>query len=144
MKFIVFALMDGKKGVVDDYWTGWLGFCGNDMEATIELTEPLDFSMLKIGICHDPQRWVVWPKSVWVSCSSDGVHFTDWKFVEFPVYNMPDKMTALGRVEARAKMDASKVRFIKVKIENWGTLPEWHPYAGEKDWIMVDEVKVER
>jgi beta-galactosidase len=138
------ALMDGKKGVVDDYWTGWLGFCGNDMEATIELTEPLDFSMLKIGICHDPQRWVVWPKSAWVSYSSDGVHFTDWKFVEFPVYNMPDKMTALGRVEARAKMDASKVRFIKVKIENWGTLPEWHPYAGEKAWIMVDEVKVER
>ena len=36
-----------------------------------------------------------------------------------------------------------KVKFVRVKVENQGVLPNWHPYAGEKAWIMVDEVSVE-
>ena len=77
-----------------------------------------------------------------VSFSSDGEHFTDWQRASFPVYDGMDKMAGLGRVEARAKLKAEKVKFIRVKAENYGTLPEWHPNAGQKAWIMVDEVEV--
>ena len=137
------ALMDGKLGVSGDYSNHWLGFCGNDMEATIELTDPLDINVLKIGICHDPNSWVVWPKGAMVSFSTDGIHYSDWKMAEFPVYNAPDPMASLGRVEARAKVNEKNVKYLKVKVLNQGVLPKWHPYAGEKSWIMVDEVKVE-
>ena len=139
------ALMDGKNGVVGDYyWENWLGFNGVDMEATIELTDALDISMVKIGLAHKPDSWVVWPKKVLVSFSTDGVSYSDWKPAELPMYNMPDPMTSMGRVEARARVNALNVNYIRVKIENLGTLPQWHPYAGEKAWIMVDEVKIER
>ena len=137
------ALMDGKTGTVGDYYNHWLGFGGKDMEATIELTDAMDISMVKIGIGHDPQSWVVWPKACMVCFSSDGVRFSDWKRAELPVYNMPDPMVSLGRIEARARVDAKMVRFVRVKIENQGLLPQWHPYAGEKAWIMVDEIKIE-
>ena len=138
------ALMDGKKGAVGGYqWRNWLGFNGVDMEATIELNEAVDIKMIKIGVAHKPDSWVVWPKSAWVSFSKDGNTFTDWKFAEFPAYNMPDPMTSLGRVEARARIDVKKVKYLKIKVENQGILPNWHPNAGEKAWIMVDEVIVE-
>ena len=138
------ALMDGKKGVIGDYqWRNWLGFNGVDMEATIELTEPIDVKVVKIGVAHKPDSWVVWPKSAWVAFSQDGETYTEWQFAEFPVYNMPDPMTSLGRVEARARVQANNVRFLKIKVENQGVLPKWHPHAGEKAWIMVDEVRVE-
>ena len=138
------ALMDGKKGVIGDYqWRNWLGFNGEDLEATIELTEAMDINMVKIGIAHKPDSWVVWPKGALVSFSKDGKKFTDWQMAELPVFNKPDPMTSLGRIEARAKVDEKKVKFLKVKIENQGVLPKWHPNAGEKAWIMVDEVKVE-
>jgi hypothetical protein len=52
-------------------------------------------------------------------------------------------MTSFGRVEARAKVDVKKVKCLKVKVENQGVLPKWHPNAGEKAWIMVDEVRIE-
>lgn len=137
------ALMDGKKGAPGDYQNDWLGFEGVDMDATIELAVPTDISMVKVGICHEPNDWVVWPKSVWVSFSKDGKEFTDWQLAELPVFDRPDKMHGFGRVEARARVNEKQAKFIRVKVENYGTLPEWHPYAGQKAWIMVDEVTIE-
>ena len=137
------ALMDGKEGVAGDYYNDWLGFEGVDMEATIELAVPTDISIVKVGLCHEPNDWVVWPKSVWVSFSKDGKEFTDWQPAELPVFDRPDKMQGFGRVEARARVNEKQAKFVRVKVENQGVLPQWHPYAGQKAWIMVDEVAIE-
>lgn len=137
------ALMDGKKGAPGDYHNDWLGFEGVDMEATIELAVPTNISTVKVGLCHEPNDWVMWPKGVWVSFSKDGNEFTDWQMAELPVFDRPDKMQGHGRIEARARVSVSQAKFVRVKVESQGILPEWHPYAGQKAWIMVDEVVVE-
>ena len=137
------ALMDGKKGVPHDYQNDWLGFEGVDMEATIELAVPTKINTVKIGLCHEPNDWVVWPKSVWVCFSYDGEEYTEWQFAELPVFDRPDKMQGFGRIEARARVDGKQWKYVRVKVENQGVLPEWHPYAGQKAWIMVDEVVIE-
>ncbi len=137
------ALMDGKKGMEGDYYNDWLGFQGVDMEATIALSLPTNINVVKVGLCHEPNDWVMWPKAVWVSFSKDGKEFTDWEQAELPVFNKPDKMQGHGRIEARARVDEKQVMFVRVKVENQGVLPDWHPYKGEKAWIMVDEVGLE-
>ena len=137
------ALMDGKKGMPGDYYSDWLGFEGNDMDATIELAVPTDIAIVKVGLCHEPNSWVMWPKSVFVSFSKDGKEFTDWQWAELPAFDLPDPMQGFGRIEARARVNAKQAKFIRVKVENYGVLPEWHPYAGQKAWIMVDEVTIE-
>ena len=137
------ALMDGKKGAPGDWHNDWLGFEGDDMEATIELAVPTDISMVKVGICHEPNDWVVWPKGVLVCFSKDGKEFNEWKIAELPVYDTPDPMAGMGRVEARTLVNEKQAKFVKVKVQNQGTLPQWHPYAGQKAWIMVDEVEIE-
>ena len=138
------ALMDGKKGVIGDYyWENWLGFNGNDMEATIELTDPIDIKRLKIGYAHNPDSWVVWPKSVEYSYSKDGKNYTEWASAVMTEYSLPDERVPKERMLAYATVNAKGVRFIRLKITNQGLLPLWHPYKGEKAWIMVDEVEVE-
>ncbi len=137
------ALMDGKKGYPGDWQNDWLGFEGVDMEATIELAVPTKINMVKIGLGHEPNDWVVWPKGVWVSFSSDGEEFSDWERAELPVFDRPDKMQGFGRIEARLRTTGKQWKYVRVKVENQGVLPEWHPYAGQMAWIMVDEVVVE-
>ena len=137
------ALMDGKKGYPDDWQNDWLGFEGVDMEATIELAVPTKINMVKVGLGHEPNDWVVWPKGVWVSFSSDGEEFSDWERAELPVFDRPDKMQGFGRIEARLRTTGKQWKYVRVKVENQGVLPEWHPYAGQKAWIMVDEVVIE-
>ena len=46
------------------------------------------------------------------------------------------------RDDARATIDVKGVKYIKVKIDNIGKLPEWHDYAGENAWIMIDEITI--
>ena len=137
------ALMDGKKGLSGDWQNDWLGFEGVDMEATIELAVPTKINMVKIGLGHEPNDWVVWPKGVWVSFSSDGEEFSEWEQAELPVFDRPDKMLGFGRIEARLRTTGKQWKYVRVKVENQGVLPEWHPYAGQKAWIMVDEVVIE-
>ena len=137
------ALMDGKKGAPGDWQNDWLGFEGVDVEATIELAVPTNINIVKVGLCHEPQSWVMWPKGVWVSFSKDGKEFSDWQMAELPVFDRPDKMKGFGRIEARLRTDGKQWKYVRVKVENQGVLPEWHPYAGQKAWIMVDEVSVE-
>ena len=137
------ALMDGKKGASGDWQNDWLGFEGVDMEATIELAVPTKINTVKVGLSHEPNDWVVWPKGVWVSFSSDGDEFSEWQMAELPVFDRPDKMKGFGRIEARLRTDGKQWKYVRVKVENQGVLPDWHPYKGQKAWIMVDEVVVE-
>ena len=137
------ALMDGKKGATGDWQNDWLGFEGVDMEATIEFAVPTKINTVKIGLGHEPSDWVVWPKGVWVSFSSDGDEFNEWQPAELPVFDRPDKMQGFGRVEARLRTTGKQWKYVRVKVENQGVLPDWHPYKGQKAWIMVDEVTIE-
>ena len=137
------ALMDGKKGASGDWQNDWLGFEGVDMEATIELAVPTKINTVKIGLGHEPNDWVIWPKGVWVSFSSDGDEFSEWQMAELPVFDRPDKMQGFGRVEARLHTTGKQWKYVRVKVENQGVLPDWHPYKGQKSWIMVDEVTIE-
>ena len=137
------ALMDGKKGASGDWQNDWLGFEGVDMDATIELAVPTDIMMVKVGICHEPNDWVIWPKGIWVSFSSDGNEFTEWEKAEFPALLRPEKLQGLGRVEALAWVKVKQMKYVRVWIESPKVLYSGHPYAGEKAWIMVDEVTIE-
>lgn len=133
------ALMDNKIGTIGNWGENWIGFQGDDMDATIELSKPMDISKVFVGYAIHPDAWVLSPKAIWISTSTDGVNFSTPVCAEFPVFVGKDGI----RAEARAKIDASKVKYINVKVENYGVLPEKHAYAGEKAWIMIDEVRIQ-
>ena len=134
------ALMDYKKGIAGDWSNNWLGFCGDNMDATIEFDEAVDIDKIYVGYAIAPDQWVLSPKQIKVATSSDGITFSKPVVAEMPVFSQRDGGV---RVEARAVVDAKRVTFIKVFVENYGTLPLKHPYAGEKAWIMIDEVRIE-
>lgn len=38
---------------------------------------------------------------------------------------------------------SQRVRFLRVRARNVGTLPAWHPASPEHAWLFVDEILVE-
>ena len=136
------ALMDNKVGIAGNWGENWLGFYGVDAEFTIELSQPKDINKLYVGYGVCPNDWVLMPKDIKVSVSTDGVTFTEPKFAESPVYN-GNTMEVKRKDYARAILNATGVKYIKVYVENYKTLPEWHDFAGEKAWIMLDEIRIE-
>jgi hypothetical protein len=134
------ALMDARKGVAGNWGEDWLGFNGQDAEFTIELSMPTDINKLFIGYGVQPNDWVLMPKGIKVSVSTDGVTFTNPVIADYPVYN--NAKDVKRREEAKANINVKGVRFIKVYVESYKTLPEWHDYAGENAWIMLDEITI--
>ena len=135
------ALMDNKAGVAGNWEENWLGFFGKDAEFVIELSRPTDIDDMYVGYAICPNDWVLKPKNIMVSTSVDGVNFTEESRAEFPVYtNVKD---IKRREEARVVLNKSGVKYIKVKVDNYKTLPEWHDYAGENSWIMIDEIRID-
>lgn len=135
------ALMDNKVGVVGNWSENWLGFHGKDAEFTIELSKPTDIEKLFIGYAICPNEWVLMPVGIHVSTSVDGETFTEEVKAMSPVYNNVKDIKR--REEARATLNAKGVKFIKIKVESNKVLPDWHDYAGENAWIMLDEIRID-
>ena len=88
---------------------------------------------------HQLGQWILLPRSVRYSVSSDNADWTPFGQVEFPedqsvpVKFVPAAVTAAQPVRAR---------YVKVEIEGVKTCPPWHYGVGCPCWFFLDEVTV--
>ena len=136
------ALTDGLRGS-DSFRGGdksWQGYQGTDFEATIDLGDFTDINKMSIGFFQASSSWVVFPEYVEFYTSDDDEN-----------YNLVSKInneTSLRnpdwvRKDFSAALENVKARYIKIFAKNLTELPHWHPEAGGKPWLMVDEIIVE-
>jgi hypothetical protein len=45
--------------------------------------------------------------------------------------------------EFTSDLDMTNARYIRIQAENVGFCPDWHPGAGGKAWLFVDEIIVQ-
>lgn len=132
-------LVDGKQGS-GTYKNGtWLGFQGNDLDATIDLQEPTEFRQLCFNANMVKGDWILLPSSVSVSVSDDGEHFREVASKVYPAevpQNAPD-----GNHSLICDFEPQKARYVKVVIKG-RQLPEWHAGAGHPAFIFVDELSL--
>lgn len=131
-----YALTDGKVGVPNNNNT-WIGINGGDLDLTLDLEKVTEINEIGIGFLHAPGSWVMFPKTLQIGLSEDGENFT-----ELPVYELkaPEGSAVPGR--SSIKLNGLKARYIKIKAENYGLLPEGHAGAGKPAWLFVDEIEV--
>ena len=133
------ALLDGILGS-DNFQDGnWQGFEGDDLDVVIDLGKVIDVKTINANFLSDNESWIFLPKQVSVQFSEDGINYTSLKSVNFNT-GKEIKEAVIQPVSFSIK---NKIRFIKVIALNQGILPAWHPGAGNKPWLFVDEIVVE-
>ena len=136
-------MADGRRAVPGDWHHGWAGFEAPD---TVEFTLTLDpyatLGTIAVGASHSPADWVVRPLAVEASWSIDGKKWSPWQ--ELALQNPPtDPYNDSRRLRyTLSPRRARAVRFVKVRFLCRQQLPVWHPYAGQKAWLMVDEIEL--
>ncbi|QQS36527.1 MAG: family 20 glycosylhydrolase [Ignavibacteriales bacterium] len=134
------ALVDGLHGT-DNFRDGmWQGFNGTDFEAVIDLGSNQSVNKISACFIQATSSWVVFPEYVEYSFSTDGVNYSNNHRVQFPS-SMRNPDPTIKNYEKL--FDNIEGRFIKVFAKNVDVLPEWHPEAGGKPWIMIDEIVIE-
>ncbi len=128
--------MTGKK----NYKTGrWLGYQGKDLDATIDLKEPTEFSKITFNTNVLKGDWIMETSGVTVKVSDDGQNFRQIYSKTIPALTRKDKN---GIYPHEITFEPVKARYVKVIIKN-SQLPEWHPSKGNPAFIFVDEIKID-
>ncbi|HMU46040.1 MAG TPA: family 20 glycosylhydrolase [Chitinophagaceae bacterium] len=129
-----FTLVNGvqnEKGMARS--KEFLGFSGTDCEAVIDLGKEEEISIVKAHILEQKGSWIYRPSSITISVSDDGKNFTS---VACSNPTITDK-------EALCEfLEQAKARYIKIRISNYGTIPDGSPGAGNKAWLFIDEIEV--
>lgn len=131
-----FALVDGIKGNPSNFGSDWLGFSGTNLNAVIDLGSKQKINRIGIGLFSGQSSWIYFPKKVTFLVSEDMLKFDVVK--TFPL----EEIEAL---KGNLIIDCNKknIQFVKVMVENYGTIPDGMPGAGNKSWLFADEITVE-
>ncbi|MEO7175893.1 MAG: GH92 family glycosyl hydrolase, partial [Saprospiraceae bacterium] len=133
------ALIDRIRGELD-YKTGnWQGFEGKDLEFVIDLGREIAINQLTLSCLQDQKSWILLPKQVGFSISSDSNEWVNLGTVGHSI----DQRTEQSVIQPFTLIASTKARFIKVVATNGGLMPDWHLGAGGKSWIFVDECIIE-
>jgi hexosaminidase len=134
------ALTNSLKGTTNFGDGQWLGFDGQDLEATLDFGKPTKIARLELGFLRDVGVWVMLPAEVEFLVSDDGKTFRSVGLVKNDVDDRDSKPLVK---DFSAKLDGSSARFVRVRAKNYGKLPAWHPGAGNPAWLFADELIVE-
>jgi alpha-L-fucosidase len=133
------TIIDGRRGTLDFRDNRWLGFSGDDFAVTLDLGTPREVHGISIGFLQQQGSWIFLPTTIQFAASIDGINWHHAGAVQ----------TAVTQSEAVLVRDFSPVwskqscRFVKIRATNVGVCPPWHPGAGDKAWLFVDEVIVD-
>jgi hypothetical protein len=134
------------KALTDELYGGttyvesWVGWEGRDAEFILDLGEEKSFSRIETDFLHQLGAWVLLPRSVTYSVSSDKENFTPFgDTFEFTEDRDMQVKFVSGKVELNSSV---KARYIKVKVKTIGLCPSWHYGVGYPAWYFMDEVSV--
>jgi len=134
------ALIDGKRGQADFHDPAWQGYEGADLILTLDLGRIDTIRRVMITFLNQQSDWIFLPQEVNFELSTDGETFTELS--SFAMNLAPDD--AGPRIHPFAlSFPAEPLRYLRIHAHNVGTCPDWHPGAGGKAWLFVDEVIVE-
>jgi len=133
----VSSLVDGIRGGMNFRDGLWQGYQGTDINAVVDLGEGKDISEIGAGFYQESGSWIFMPDSVEYYMSDDG---TSFEKIGVARNNIPQKSPDSVKKDFVLKFDRRKVRYFKIVAKNIGVCPPWHPGAGGKAWLFIDEI----
>ena len=136
-----YALTNGLLGTTSYGDGNWQGYEQNDLDATIDLGDVTAISKITAHFLKDHHAWIFAPTRVQYEVSEDGKAFSSVGATDIPV---PASAEETSIVTVSQPVPAGKARYIRVSAKNLGVCPSWHLGKGEKAWMFVDEIVVDR
>lgn len=135
------GLIDGLRGETNWKKGNWQGYQPHDVEVIIELDSAKDIQRITAGCLQDTRAWIFFPVKMEVLTSSNGFSFKP--AAEFELSEEENEGVQIINFGGEINRFNKQVKFVKVILQNYGKLPEWHPGYGDDAFIFVDEIVIE-
>jgi len=131
------SIVNGIQG--DDRRYGgkeWLGFEGKNVDIMLEWETKQDIQQIGFRFFKGEGQWIYLPRSVEIFASPDGKIFEQVRKIE--------NITADGKVgKVNIPAVLRDIRFIKIRVQNYGKIPGGAQGAGHGAWLFSDEIAAE-
>lgn len=132
-------LTDGGLGNADNHSAQWIGFRGIDLEATVDLEQPVAIRRLEAHFLQNVGLGIYLPRQVEWSVSDDGRTFRTVAVVKHDV-SLDRKPPLVHCFQAEAGNVTA--RYVRLDAANVGVIPLESPGAGRPAWMFTDEIIV--
>ena len=133
------AIVNGLRGGLNYRDGHWQGYFGTDFEATITFDSIQRIDSVISSFYQYNLSWIFMPKQILVYTSVDGDNYYK-RAILSPQISVKQE----GQFFEEFVLTFSEVeaKHVKIKALNYGVCPDWHPAAGSKSWLFVDEVRI--
>ena len=134
------TLTDGALGSLDFHDGLWQGWQGADLEAVIDLGTPQAVAAVEGSFQQTMRSWILLPRDFTVWLSDDGAA---WREAGTATHDQPPERADPFLYRLTVALPAgTTARWVRVRARGYGTLPAWHPGAGNPAWVFCDEIVV--
>ncbi len=125
------SLFDLQKGSLNFREKAWMGFDEKVVEIQLEFEKPQKLSQLSLSTLQDHGSWIFLPEKMEV-ISQDGSVLSQWP--------IPQLAEAKRLAYLHVSLDEIETQSLRIRITNADVIPDWHPGAGHRPWLFIDEV----
>jgi hexosaminidase len=113
----------------------FIAYEGGDLEAIIDLGTVQPINSVVVHTLEQPGSWIYRPSLVEVFTAADGKNFTIQGTTDAFEETTNSNGTMTVRTNARA-------RYVKVRVKNYGVIPDDKAGAGNRAWLFADEIEI--
>lgn len=131
------SLFDGIKAKANHTTGDWLGFSEKPLDITVAIGS-VQPKLLEVSFLLHEGAYIFPPQTLEVWVGNKGV----WKKVTSPPQASSTKIEEARFGLVSIPLPAGPMDQIRLKAQPIAKLPTWHPGAGAKGWVFVDEILV--
>ena len=133
-------MTDGLRGTYSYRDNLFQGYEGVDFEAIVNLGKKTKISKVCVGTLQSTGAWIYHPLKLEVFVSADA---EKWKKVGEVRNTIPQTDSGTSVQDLTVCFKDQKAKFVKVYCSAMHQNPDWHPGAGGKTWLFIDEIIVD-
>jgi uncharacterized membrane protein len=130
------SLFDGVKAKTNHTSGDWLGFTDSPMELEVYLEENSSPKELSLSILLNEGAYIFPPESIEIWTGSQ----TGWQKLPQTSATQSSKIEDARFGVLSFPLPEVPFDKVKIRVKPISKLPSWHPGAGEKGWVFVDEI----
>ncbi|MCB0685632.1 MAG: discoidin domain-containing protein, partial [Saprospiraceae bacterium] len=116
------------------------GYLGNNLDVTLDFGARAEISTIVLTDLKNQNAKIFLPNKVTFEVSNDGERFVE--IYRKPLFHGREEDIDIYKYEFSYK-NPRKTRYLRIRADNMGICPPWHNAAGDRAWMMFDELVVE-
>ncbi len=137
----VAGILSGQRADASNHRAMWIGIHGTDFSILIDLGKTLRIENVVVGMLTNIPLGIFPASDVSVSAGITRELLRPCG-QQSGSADVAANTASPARNDVSIKTNGAKARFVQIDARSVGKLPAWHPAAGQKAWLFIDNILV--